>query len=416
MLARLKVPLSWGNLAKRTLKEAYVDDVPSLAAQQAYYFFFALFPALLALIAFASFFPIANLVDEIVRMLRNVAPGDVVSIVGEQMRKISESDSGGILTFAFLFTVWSSSNALLSMVTTLNAAYGVRDSRPWWKTRLIAIVLTVGLALFILVSMTLIIAGPPLATRLAEQVGLGDAFKWLWYFVQWPLVFMLVATAIALVYYYAPDVKQDWVWITPGSVMATLMWIGASVGLREYLARFGNYNETYGAIGAVMVLMLWFYVSGLVILLGAELNAELEHASPYGKDVGEKVPGEKKLIDASVERSYDERRAKGELDAPPFPDDVNCDVDGVSDGSSRSVSDGSLRTPALESGSDSRPARPASASRRAPASRRQGEACRPSPNTPVAPPSAVGGIDRDMGPGRSTAVRHRSPARDRRAT
>jgi hypothetical protein len=305
------------------------------------------------------------------------------------------------------------------MVTTLNAAYGVRDSRPWWKTRLIAIALTIGLALFILVSMTLIIAGPPLATRLAEQVGLDDAFKWLWYFVQWPLVFTLVATAIALVYYYAPDVEQDWVWITPGSVLATLMWIGASVGLREYLARFANYNETYGAIGAVMVLMLWFYVSGLVILVGAELNAEIEHASPYGKDVGEKVPGEKKKIGAAAERAYEERRASGELDAPPFPDDVNCDVESVRDGSSRSVrdgssrsvSDGSSRPPARESGSESRPSRPASTSRRGPASTRRGEAYRPNPNTPAAPASAVD--DRD--PDRSAAVRHRNPAKDRRA-
>lgn len=402
MLARLKVPLSWADLAKRTLKEAYTDDVPSLAAQQAYYFFFALFPALLALISFASFFPIANLVDEIMRMLRSVAPADVINIVADQITNISRSNAGGVLTFAFLFTLWSSSNALLSMLTTLNAAYGVRDSRPWWKTRLIAIALTVGLALFILVSMTLIIVGPPLATRLAEHVALGDAVKWLWYFVQWPLVFMLVATGIALVYYYAPDVEQDWVWITPGSVMATLMWMGASIGLREYFARFANYNETYGTIGAVMVLMLWFYVSGLVILLGAELNAEIEHASPYGKDVGEKVPGEKKKIGAAAERAYEERRAKGDLDAPPFPDDVNCDVEGVSVGSSW--------RPGRGSGSGSRPSRPVSASPRVPASTHRGEAYRPNPSTPVAP-SAVD--DRDLGT--AAAVRHRNPAKDRRA-
>jgi len=403
MLARFKVPLSWRELAKRTLKEAWTDDVPSLAAQQAYYFFFALFPALLALISFASFFPIANLVDETVRLLRNVAPGDVINIVRDQIRKISESDSGGILTVAFLFTLWSSSNALLSMVTTLNAAYGVRDSRPWWKTRLVAIGLTIGLALFILLAMTLIIAGPPLATRIAESVGAGDAFKWLWYVVQWPLVFVLVATAIGLVYYFAPDVEQDWVWITPGSIVATLLWIGASIGLREYLARFANYNETYGAIGAVMVLMLWFYVSGLVILVGAELNAEIEHASPYGKDVGEKAPGEKKKIGAAAEREYEERRAKGELDAPPFPDNVNCDVEGVSDGSSSK--------PARASGSESRPSRPASASQRGPASTRRAEAYRPNPNTPVARASAPG----DKDPDRAAAARHRSPVKDRRA-
>jgi membrane protein len=401
VLARLKVPLSWGNLATRTVKEAFTDDVPSLAAQQAYYFFFALFPALLALISFASFFPIEGLVPKIVDILRSVAPGDVINIIRNQIDEIAKSNAGGVLTFAFLFTLWSSSNALMSMVTTLNTAYGVRESRPWWKTRLVAIGLTVGLALFILVSMALIIAGPPLAEHLADNVGLGGAFKWVWYFVQWPLVFTLVATAIALVYYFAPDVEQDWVWITPGSIVATLLWIGASVGLREYLARFANYNETYGTIGAVMVLLLWFYVSGLVILLGAELNAEIEHASPYGKDVGEKAPGEKKKVGAAAEREYEERRDKGELDAPPFPNNVNCDIEGVTAASS------SKRDP----GSGARSPHPSWGSAPEPASTRQGEAFRPIPNRQAAPVSTA----RDTDPDTAAEAPHRSRAKDRKA-
>ena len=101
---------------------------------------------------------------------------------------------------------------------------------------------------------------------------------------------------MAIVYYFAPDAEQDWIWITPGSVLATLLWIVASLGFKFYVANFANYNETYGAIGGVMVLLLWFYVSGIALLVGAELNAEIEHASPYGKDVGERVPGEKKKI------------------------------------------------------------------------------------------------------------------------
>ena len=101
---------------------------------------------------------------------------------------------------------------------------------------------------------------------------------------------------MALVYYFAPDAEQDWIWITPGSVLATILWIVASLAFRFYVTNFASYNETYGAIGGVMVLLLWFYVSGIALLIGAELNAEIEHASPYGKDVGEKVPGEKKKI------------------------------------------------------------------------------------------------------------------------
>lgn len=327
MLERFRIPLSWWELTKRTAREAMADDVPSLAAQQAYYYFFALFPALLALISIASFFPVHNLVDEIVQLLGRVVPADVIGIITDQIKQISGSRTGGILTVAFLFTLWSSSNALLSMITTLNAAYDITEGRPWWKTRLTAIALTVGMALFILVSMMLIIAGPTLAERLATNLGLGDAFEWTWKIAQWPIVFLLVATAIALVYYFAPDAEQDWVWITPGSVLATVLWLAVSLGLKLYLSLAGNYNETYGAIGGVMVLLLWFYLSGLVILIGAELNAEIEHASPYGKDVGEKVPGEKKRIGPAAERAYRERRARGELTAPPFPEGVNCDLD-----------------------------------------------------------------------------------------
>ena len=328
MLAHFHVPLSWGTLLKRTVKEIIADDVFNLAAQQAYYFFFSLFPAMLAVISLASFFPVENLMDEIIRMLGRVAPPDVITIVTEQIGKIASSNAGGLLTFAFLLTVWSSSAALMSMTSTLNAAYDITENRPWWKVRLIAIGLTLGLAVFILVSMTLIIAGPTLAERVANALHLGVAFKWTWMVLQWPLVFALVATAIAMVYYFAPDAEQEWVWITPGSILATALWILVSVGFKMYLSRFDTYSvETYGTIAGVMVLLLWFYLSGVAILIGAELNAEIEHASPYGKDPGERVPGEKKKIGVAAQRAFTERRARGEMPAAPFPDNVNCDLD-----------------------------------------------------------------------------------------
>jgi hypothetical protein len=137
----------------------------------------------------------------------------------------------------------------------------------------------------------------------------------------------MVSAAIALVYYFAPDAEQEWAWITPGSVLATTLWVIASLGFRLYVSNFTSYNETYGAIGGVMVLLLWFYVSGIALLIGAELNAEIEHASPYGKDVGERVPGEKKKIGLAAQRAYEERRTTGELESAPYPDDINCDVD-----------------------------------------------------------------------------------------
>jgi len=327
MFWRLKLPLSLGELFKRTFKETIADDVFSLAAQQAYYFFFALFPAILALISIASFFPIDNLVDEVSRGLGRVAPAEVTSIVTDQIRKISGTNAGGLLTLAFLFTLWSSSSAVLAMCSTLNAAYDITEGRPWWKVRLTALGLTIGLSVFILVSMTLVVAGPSLAEKIAEAARLGPVFVWSWKILQWPVVFILVSAAIALVYYFAPDAEQSWVWITPGSIFATLLWLLVSLAVTYYVRNFGSYTETYGVIGGVMVLMLWFYVSGIAILVGAELNAEIEHASPHGKDVGEKVPGEKKKIGAIAQQAYEEKLAKGEVEPRPFPDDVNCDID-----------------------------------------------------------------------------------------
>jgi membrane protein len=329
VLAYLRVPIGWTDVFKRTLKESYVDDILSLSAQLAYYFFLSLFPALLFLVSLASFFPVVNLMDETVRYLGGVAPPDVISFLLDQIHKISESDDGGILTFAFLFTIWSSSGAMMSIISTMNTAYDIEESRPWWKTRLVAIGLTVGLALFILVSFALVIAGPSLAERLASSLQLGPVFAWTWKILQWPVVFALVVTAVGIIYYYAPDAEQDWVWITPGAVLATLLWLVISLGFKLYLANWGNYNETYGALAGVIILLLWFYLSGVAILAGAELNAEIEHASPYGKAPGEKVPGQKKSIGVRAMREYEARIRGGQTAAAAYAatagrDEPNC--------------------------------------------------------------------------------------------
>src|SRR5215213_5732219 len=249
MLYRIKLPMSLGELLKRTVKESIADDVLNLAAQQAYYFFFALFPAILAVISIASFFPVDDFAGTVSGSLSRVAPGEVTSIVTDQLRKISDTNAGGLLTLAFLFTLWSSSSAVMAMCSTLNAAYDITEGRPWWKVRLTALGLTLGLAVFILVSMTLVVAGPALAEKIADVAHLGPAFVWSWKILQWPVIFILVSTAIALVYYFAPDAEQSWVWITPGSLLATLLWLLVSLAVTYYVKNFGSYTETYGVIG-----------------------------------------------------------------------------------------------------------------------------------------------------------------------
>src|SRR5438874_2169594 len=185
--------------------------------------------------------------------------------------------------------------------------------------------LAVSLAAFIVLSTALVIVGPALAEKVAEWFHLGIVFKWTWLVLQWPLVFGLVSLAIALVYYYAPDAEQDWIWITPGSIVATLLWLLVSLGFKFYVTNFGSYNATYGAIGGAIILLLWMYVSSLAILFGAEMNAEIEHASPYGKDPGEKAPAQKKKIGTLAEREWNERKEIGALE-PAFAA-TNCPID-----------------------------------------------------------------------------------------
>ena len=311
MLSFLRVPLTWREILKRTFNEAFFkDNCLGMAAQLAYYFFFALFPALLFLLAVASYFPIETLIDDMFRTLGGFVPPEMMTIITDQILKISQGEQGGLLTLGMLTTIWSSSAAMTAIIDTLNNAYDIEEGRPWWKVRLTAVALTVGVALFILVAAALVLAGPKAAEVITDRTFLGPVFEWTWKILQWPLAFALVSAGIAIIYYYAPDAEQDWVWLTPGSIFATTLWLLATLGFKYYVVNMGSYTETYGVIGGVMVLMLWFYISGLVILIGAEMNAEIEHASPYGKDEGEKVPGEKRKIGPARMRAWMEKRRR----------------------------------------------------------------------------------------------------------
>jgi len=324
LLTSLRVPLTWREIFRRTLYEAFwQDNCLALAAQLAYYFFFALFPALLFIAALASYFPLTTLIDDLFRTMGGFIPPEALLLITDQMIKISGGEHAGLMTLGMLLAVSSSSAAMVAIIDTLNNAYDVQEGRPWWKVRLTAILLTVAVATFILVSFALVLIGPTMATSLAEAINLGPVFEWTWKILQWPVLFALASLGIASIYYFAPDVEQEWVWLTPGSIFATTLWLAASLGFKYYVANWGNYTETYGLIGAVMILLLWFYISGLVILVGAEMNAEIEHASPRGKDPGEKVAGQKRRISfQAMQRWIGLRRAHGEK--PPSAVEVKA--------------------------------------------------------------------------------------------
>jgi membrane protein len=307
MFGAFDIAVTWTELLKRTVREIMQDDAQSLAAQLAYYFFLALFPALLCVVALASLFPLENFTDEVVRRLAPIAPPEAIGIIERQMKSLSEGNNTGLLSIGLLGALWTSSAAMVAIVHAMNRAYDIQESRPWWKVRLVAIALTIGLALFILLSFTLIVAGPEIAEGLASRLGLGGAFVATWNILQWPVAFGLVVFGFGLIYYFAPDADQDWVWVTPGSLLATSLWVLGSVGFRIYAVNFGNYEAAYGAIGGIILLLLWFYLSGFVIVVGAEMNAEIEHTSPWGKAPGEKHFGERKKIGVAAARAYRER-------------------------------------------------------------------------------------------------------------
>ena len=169
-----------------------------------------------------------------------------------------------------------------------------------------------GVALIVLIALSLVLVGPTLAEKLGQTTGWGTPFEWTWLVLQWPLVFVLVATGIGLIYYFGPDADQDWVWITPGAVAATILWLLVSLLFKVYVANFTDYEGSYGTVGGVIVVLLWFYVSGIAILTGAELNAEIEHASPYGKAPGQKNAHGRRLIGDRAARAFRERQLSDE--------------------------------------------------------------------------------------------------------
>lgn len=314
------LPISWTELGRRTWREIVDDDVAGLAAQLSYYFFLALFPALLFLLALASFFPLSNMTDDVTVALGTLASPQVLELIQDQMQRLANNEDGGLLTFGVAGALWSSSAALVSIVGALNRAYDIEEGRPWWKVRLTAIALTLGVALFVIVAFALVLAGPTVARRLGENTGWGAPFEWTWLILQWPVVFALIAIGIGFIYYFGPDADQDWAWITPGAVAATVLWILISLLFKLYVANFTDYEGTYGAVGGVIVVLLWFYVSGIAILAGAELNSEIEHASPYGKAPGQKNAQGKLMIGSRAARAYEKHvAAAGRAQQPAAP-------------------------------------------------------------------------------------------------
>jgi len=220
-------------LARRVWRELSDDEVTDRAAALAYYFVFALFPTLLFLTALLGMFPLPGLMDRLFQYIDSALPPDAASVTRKTLDEIQRYAHGGLLSAGALGALWASSNGMASMIAALNVAYDVQDTRAWWKRRLIALALTVGFALFILAGLVLLVFGAQIGAAVADRLGLGSVFTAVWNAVSIALVVGCVGFGLALIYYLAPDAKQQWRWVTPGSLVALVLWLGLSFGLRE---------------------------------------------------------------------------------------------------------------------------------------------------------------------------------------
>ncbi|HZI20452.1 MAG TPA: YihY/virulence factor BrkB family protein [Pyrinomonadaceae bacterium] len=291
--------LGWRELARRVGRQALAHDTISRSAQLSYFFLFSLFPLLVFLTSLLGLFSDSGveLRDELLGHLRAVVPAKAHALIRDTLDEIISASSGGKVSFGLLVALWTASFGMSAVVTSLNEAYGVRESRPWWKAQLVALALTVTLVVLIMSALALLLYGHSIGLLLADRLGLGATFTTVWAVLQLPFVLAFVLLAFALIYYFAPDVQQiKWQWITPGSVLGLGLWLAVSFAFRLYIHFFDTYSTTYGSLGAVMILLLWLYLTGAAILVGGELNAIIEHAAaeagaPDAKEHGEVAPG-----------------------------------------------------------------------------------------------------------------------------
>ena len=291
--------LSMLQLARRTWSRVTENSLMSRAAAVAFYAMLALVPllALMLTIAVKALPDItqatvgqgedigAQAVSEFERTLEQTFPQEAVGLIKSQIQQIQEGGRLDILSFGLLVTIWLASTLFLEIMDSLNAVHGVSESRPIWKLRIQAILLTLLQATILIAAMVSIVAWP----QIINALGLGSGSAFVASAVRWILLFGVLLISFAITYYFAPDADTRWEWITPGSILGTVVFILATLGFRIYVQNFADYNETYGTLGGVMVLMFWFWISALVLLVSAQVNRVIEDASPIGKKTGQKA-------------------------------------------------------------------------------------------------------------------------------
>jgi membrane protein len=269
---------SWWAALKRTVREFREDNVTDWAAALTYYGVLSIFPALLLLVSALGLIgqsatkPLLDNVDAL-------APGAVRDIVTQAIENLQRSQgaAGILFVVGLVVALWSASNYIAAFVRASNAIWDVEEGRPIWKTIPLRLAITIVMLVVLAIAAVAVVVTGPLAEWVGALVGLGETAVTVWDIAKWPLVVLMVVLMVALLYWAAPNVKQPgFRWVTPGCVIAVLLWILVSAAFALYVANFGSYNKTYGSLGAVIIFFIWLWLSNIAILLGAEFDAELE--------------------------------------------------------------------------------------------------------------------------------------------
>jgi len=282
-------------LLKRVYHEFEQDEVFTRSAALAFYFVSALVPMIFFLMAVLGLLAKGHdLQSGLLGYAARFMPPDAYTLLAKTLKEITNTSTGLKLIIGLALALWSGSGGVSSIMDALNRCYHVKDSRPYWKQKLISIALTIALSGLTIAALTIILYGGDIAQFVGSHTGLSDPIVLAWRIVQWPIAIFFVVAAFALLYFWGPDAEQDWQWITPLVVVGVLLWIGVSVLFRVYLHYFNSYSKTYGSLGAVIILLYWLYISSIALLTGGEINSEIEnaaaeHGHPDAKEAGEKV-------------------------------------------------------------------------------------------------------------------------------
>ncbi|HEY7182706.1 MAG TPA: YihY/virulence factor BrkB family protein, partial [Blastocatellia bacterium] len=253
--------LTFTELAKKTWSEASKDEAMSHAAELAFYFLLAFFPLLIFLISILGFSPSAQ--DRLVDYLAKTAPPEATVLLRNWVSEVASKTSGSLLSFSLLGSLFAASSGMAALMRNLNITYGVEESRPWWKSRLVAVGLVLALGIFVIGGALLIMFGDALASALAYRFGLGDVFAAVWPYVDYLIGLALLIAGMGMIYHFAPNAEQRLRWIAPGAVFAVVSAVIASFLFSIYLRYAPSFSRTYGSLGAMIVFMLWLYILGL---------------------------------------------------------------------------------------------------------------------------------------------------------